>query len=69
MSLEGHYNDTRSILKMVLKSCSKAIFASSLGHGKSPCFLHCDSLQLFGVDGAVSVFASVDGANLLECAF
>jgi len=61
--------DARSVLLMAVGTCSKAILAQCLGHGKNPCFLRYDFLQLFGVDGAVLVFASVDGANLLECAF
>ena len=59
----------RSIALMAVETCSKAILALSLRHGKSPCFLRCDFLKLFGVDGGVLVFASVDVADFLECAF
>jgi hypothetical protein len=63
------YEDTRSIVLMAVETCSKGILAPCLGHGKSPCFSRYAFLMLFGVDGAVSVFASVDGVDLLECAF
>ena len=62
------YEDTRSIVLIAVETCSKAILALCLGHGKSPCFLRCSFLKVFGVDGAVLVFAPVDGDNLLECA-
>jgi hypothetical protein len=61
--------DARSIALMAAKPCSKAILALCFGHGKSPCFLRCVFLQLFGVDDAVSVFASVNVEDFLECAF
>ena len=59
----------RSIVLMAVETCSKAISALCAGHGKSPCFLRCVFLQLFGVDDAVSVFASVDVEEFLGCAF
>jgi hypothetical protein len=59
----------RSIALMAVESCSKAILALCLGHGKSPCFLRLDFLKVFGVDGSVSVFASVDVEEFSECAF
>jgi hypothetical protein len=52
-----------------VKSCSEDIFEPWVGHGKSPCFLRCDVSAMVGVDYAVSVFASVDVADFLECAF
>ena len=58
--------DAPSIVLMAVKTCSKAVSTLCAGHGKSPCFLRCAFLQLFGVDDAKSIFASVDGANLLE---
>jgi len=69
MCLELSCKVARSIVLMAVESCSKAILAQCLGHGKSPCFLRCVSLQLFGVDDAVSVFASVNVVDFLECAF
>ena len=60
--------NVRSIALMAVETCSKAISAICAGHGESPCFSQCCFSEVFGVDGAVSVFASVDGANLLECA-
>ena len=61
--------DTRNIELMAVESGSKAISAPCLRHGKSPCFLRCAFLQLFGVDDAVSDSASVNGEEFLECAF
>ena len=59
----------RSIALMAVETCSKAILALCLGHGKSPCFLRCCFSALFGVDGALLVFAYVDVEEFLECAF
>ena len=59
----------RSFTKLAVKSCSKGILALCAGHGKSPCFLRYAFLQLFGVDDAVSDYASVNVADFLECAF
>ena len=61
--------DSCGIALMAVKICSKAILALNLRHGKSPCFLRDDFLKVVGVDGTVLVFASVNGVNLLECAF
>jgi hypothetical protein len=61
--------NSRSFALMAVETCSKGILALCLGHGKSPCFSRWHFLSLFGVDDAVPVFASADGANLLECAF
>ncbi len=61
--------DTCSIVLIAVKTCSKAILALSSGHGESPCFLRCAVLKLFGADGTVLVFASVDVEGFLECAF
>ncbi len=60
---------TRSIALMAVESCSKAISALYLVHGKSPCFSRWTFSSVFGVDDAMLVFASVDGVNLLECTF
>jgi hypothetical protein len=59
----------RSIALMAVETCSKAVLALFSGHGKSPCFLRCSFLKLFGVDGAVLVFASKNVGKFLECAF
>jgi hypothetical protein len=69
MCLELSCKVARSIVLMAVESCSKAILAQCLGHGKSPCFLRYAFLHLFGVDGAVLVFASVNVKDFLECAF
>ena len=61
--------DARSVVLMVAETCSKAILALCSGHGKSPCFSRCCISTVFGVDVAVSVFAPVNGADFLECAF
>ncbi len=66
---ELSFTDARSIALMAVETCSKAIFALRVEHGKSPCFLRCAFLQLFGVDDAVSVFASVNVEEFLGCAF
>jgi len=60
--------DTRIIDKMAVETCSKAIFALSVRHGKNPCFLRYDFLKVVDVDDALLVFSSVDGGNLLEYA-
>jgi hypothetical protein len=52
-----------------VKTCSKAILALCLGHGKSPCFSGTTFLQLFGVADGMLKLASLDGAEILECAF
>ncbi len=57
----------RSNALMAVETCSKAILALSFRHGKSPYFLRCCFSAVVGVDGAVSVFASVDGEDFLEC--
>lgn len=60
---------TRSIALRAVETCSKAVLAHSARHGKSPCFLRCGFLKLFGADGTVLVSASVDVGDFLECAF
>lgn len=52
-----------------VKTCSETVFGISTGHGKSPWFLRLCVLAIFGVDGAVSVFASVNVEEFSECAF
>jgi hypothetical protein len=61
--------DSRSVALTAVKSCSKAILAYGVEHGKSPCFLRCAVLKVFGVDDAVLVSASVNVGDFLECAF
>jgi hypothetical protein len=61
--------DARSIAFLAVKSCSKAFFAPSAGHRKSPCFSRICFLKVVSVDNAVLVFDDADGTNLLECAF
>lgn len=52
-----------------VKSCSKAILALSLRHGKSPCFSRCSVLAVVGVDYPLLVLASVNVEENVECAF
>jgi hypothetical protein len=64
-----YLNLSRSNALMAVETCSKGIFGLLSGHGKSPCFLRCSFSAVVGVDYAVSVFASVNVENFLECAF
>ena len=52
-----------------VKSCSKAISALSLGHGKSPCFSEVTFLRLVGPDYPLLILPYVEGAKNMECAF
>jgi hypothetical protein len=54
---------------MAVKTCSKALFALSVGHGKSPCFSDVVFLRLFGVAARVLKLACADGVKFVECAF
>jgi hypothetical protein len=54
---------------MSVETCSKAISAYNLGHGKSPCFSQVTFLSLVGPDYPLSILPCVDGARFLECAF
>ena len=70
--LEGtsmYPKDTRKIALMAVESCSKAISALCVGHGKSPCFSRWGFLKLFGPDYPVLVLPCVDGAKNMERAF
>ena len=51
-----------------VKTCSKAILAHSLGHGKSPCFLQVAFLRLVGPDYPLLILPCGDGAKNMECA-
>jgi hypothetical protein len=51
--------------KMALKSCSKPVFAPSLGNGKSPLFFRCRVLTAVNVDQSLLVFAVIEGAFFL----
>ena len=53
---------------MSVKTCSKAIFAHTIRHGKSPCFLQVTFLRLVGPDYPLSILTYVDGPEFLECA-
>ena len=61
--------DARSITLMAVESCSKAILALCLGHGKSPCFSEVTLLQSVSPDYPLLVLPCVDGAKNMECAF
>jgi hypothetical protein len=54
---------------MSVKSCSKAIFAHTLMHGKSPCFSEVTFLSLVGPDYPLLILSGVDGRETLECVF
>ena len=64
MSLEL-FEYTRSIVGLTVKSCSKALFAVVLRHGKSPCFSRGSVLTAVGVDERVLVLVVVDGVFFL----
>jgi hypothetical protein len=53
---------------MSVKWCSKAIFAHSVRHGKSPCFSEVTFLSLVGPDYPLSILPYVDGEEFSECA-
>ena len=59
----------RGIELMAVKTCSKAILAERLRHGKSPCFSQLTFLSLVGPDYPLSILPYVNGAEFLECAF
>ena len=61
--------DVSSISLMSVKTCSKAVLALSLGHGKSPCFSRRSVLKVVSVDYPPLVWASVNVGKFLECAF
>jgi hypothetical protein len=56
-------------LYLAVKTCSKALSALCLGHGKSPCFLGVDFLWLLSPDYLLLVLPCVDVEENLECAF
>jgi hypothetical protein len=51
-----------------VKTCSKALSAVALGHGKSPCFLQVNFLHLSSPDYRLLVLPCIDGAESVECA-
>ena len=59
------FGNARSIDFLSVDACSKGILAPCFGHGKSPCFLRCHVLGLFGVDWRVYVLALADGGFFL----
>lgn len=65
MSLEV-FEYTRSIVGLTVETCSKALFAVALRHGKSPCFLGFAVLKTVGVDVLVLVFDVVHGRVFLK---
>jgi len=54
---------------LAARTCSKALFALCVGHGKSPWFSRVWFLRLVGVGEPVLVLAFVDVGVFLECAF
>jgi hypothetical protein len=69
MCLELSFRKARSTVLLAVETCSKGIFRLVFGHGKSPCFSRCCFSAGVGVACAVSVFASVDVGEFLDCAF
>jgi hypothetical protein len=68
-----YYEDSRdcyvrSIAFLAVKTCSKALLALSLRHGKSPCFSEVAFLRLVSPDYPLLVLPFVDGAKNMECA-
>ena len=68
MSADCGLGDARSIVFLAVETCSKAISAVCLGHGKSPWFSRVCFLGLFGVDRLGQVLACVDVDVFSECA-
>lgn len=58
--------DVSSISLMSVKTCSKAVLALSLGHGKSPCFSGVAFLLLVDPDYPLLILPYVDGTEFLE---
>ena len=56
-------------LLMATKTCSKAILALDVEHGKSPCFSEVTFLRLVGPDYPLLILLYVHGQEILECAF
>lgn len=54
---------------LAVKTCSNAISALCLGHGKSPCFSQVAFLGVVSPDYRLLILPSVDGAENMECAF
>jgi len=61
--------DVNSVSLMSVKTCSKAISALCLGHGKSPCFSEAAFLSLVGPDYSLLILPCVNVGEFLECAF
>ena len=61
-------NPELKIALKAVKTCSKAILAHSLRHGKSPCFSEATFLQLVSPDYPLLILPYVDGAENMECA-
>jgi hypothetical protein len=59
----------RFLVKMEVKTCSKALLAHAAGHGKSPCFSEVPFLRLVSPDYPLLFLSLVDVAVFLECAF
>lgn len=53
---------------MAVKTCSKAILAHSLSHGKSPYFSEVTNLSLVDPDYPLLILPCADGAENMECA-
>lgn len=57
--------NVRSLALMAVKTCSKAVLALSLRHGKSPCFSDFAVLKVFGVDWEGLILTGVHGGFFL----
>jgi hypothetical protein len=62
-------NPKLRIALMAVKTCSKAISAIVVRHGKSPCFLQVSFLSVVGPDYPLLILLYADGQENLECAF
>jgi hypothetical protein len=54
---------------LAARTCSKALFALGVGHGKSPWFPRVSSREANGVDALGLALAFVDVGVFMECAF
>jgi hypothetical protein len=61
-------NSPLRVAVMAVKTCSKALLALYLGHGKSPSFSEVAFLQLVGPDYPLLILPCVDGQENMECA-
>ena len=61
-------SNARSIVFLAVGTCSKALFALGVGHGKSPWFSRVRLREAVEVDALGSALAFVDVGVFPECA-